>query len=380
MRWSVTLMLTLGCSNATPEAVQMGKIDGATSPGDAQPLNATAATKSTPAVAAPAKIAIPDLAGCLKASYKVQVRLDGKDGPFGLLNLLHLDACNGNVDISLNPSLQVLDAGDISKFLVIGAAAPIDCPSINSHFAIAKVLSGLFSGGTPGAGLPIKKEGDILALTLLNGVAFNPARPLFPSLLAGKKQALSVLQATAASKATLDGKDYSGSFSLRMVEFGTPYKPPGMNVTFPNSMYFVDSAQGFAGLDPLKGLLFDELGFRISLDPISITQIIVKGQADRLIPVIASVPDEALDGILKFVSPLIKGVVASKGLDNQLVMGVAKDIAVTITIDLIAQEGTDKPNTSADRGESYGPATPAAKPTATQTTTPAATSPSTVGL
>ena len=245
----------------------------------------------------------------------------------------------------------------------------------------------MFAGGTPGAGLPIKKEGDILELTLLNGVAFKPGRPLFPSLLAGKKEALSVLQATTASTATLDGKAYAGSFSLKMMEFSTPYKPPGMNVTFPNSMYFVDSAQGFAGLDPLKGLLFDELGFRISLDPISITQIIVKGQADRLIPVIASVPDEALDGILKFVSPLIKGVVASKGLDNQIVMGVAKDIAVTITIDLIAQEGTDKADTSADRGEKFGPATPSpAAPPATDSTTtapPAATSttpPPTVGL
>ena len=357
-------MLTFGCSSATPESGHLGKISGSTLPDNGPALNANTAAK--PAVpAAPGASVGPDLAGFLKASYKVQVHLDGKDGPLGLLNLLHLDACNGNIDVSLNPSLQAIDAGDFSKVLVIGAAAPIDCPIINSHLAIGKVLSGLFAAGSSGSGLPIKKDGDILALTALNGVAFTPGRPFFPSLLAGKKEALSVLQSTVTSNATLDSKDYSGTFSIKMMEFAKPYKPPGMNVTFPNSMYFVDSAQGFAGLDPLKALLFDELGFRMSLDPIAITQIMIKGQADRLLPVIATVPDEAFDGILKLTAPLIKGVVASNGLDNQVVMGVAKDITVIITIDLIAQEGADKASTGADRGETYGTATPAVSSTAT---------------
>ncbi len=376
MFWSVTSIVTFGCSNSNHDAAHIGKVDGATSPASGPAANADAAAKPVDA-APPAKIAVPDLAGFLKASYKVQVHLDGKDGPLGLLNLLHLDACDGKIDVSLNPSLQAIDAGDFSKLLVIGAAVPIDCSIINSHIDITKVLSGLFAAGTPGSGLPIKKNGDILALTALSGVTFNPGRPFFPSLLAGKKEALSVLQSTVTSNATLDSKDYSGTFSIKMMEFAKPYKPPGMNVTFPNSMYFVDSAQGFAGLDPLKALLFDELGFRMSLDPIAITQIMIKGQADRLLPVIATVPDEALDGILKLTSPLIKGVVASNGLDNQIVMGVAKDITVIITIDLIAQEGTGKADTAANRGETYGTPTPATAPTPATPAT--ATTPPTVG-
>ena len=91
----------------------------------------------------------------------------------------------------------------------------------------------------------------------------------------------------------------------------------------------------------------------MSLAPLAITEIGVKGMADKLIPIIASVPEQALSGLLKFISPFIKGAVTSKGLDNTILIGITKDIAVTITVSLVSQEGLEEAG-QADRGETFG--------------------------
>ena len=81
---------------------------------------------------------MPDLSGALKASFKVTVRLDGSGGFLGLANLIHLEACNGTVDLAVNPSTEALNTGDISKLLVIGASQPINCPVIQSTVDISQ--------------------------------------------------------------------------------------------------------------------------------------------------------------------------------------------------------------------------------------------------
>jgi hypothetical protein len=249
--------------------------------------------------------------------------------------------------------MQALETGDISQLLVISSAQPIDCPVIGSKIDIAKVLGGLFSTPTGAKGLPIAKDGDVLALKSLLGVSYEPARPLFPSLLSSKKEDLAKLSVTRQVTATSDKGAHTGTCSITMNSYDTAYQPPGMAFTFPKTMHFTNRMSGFDGLDPLKGLLFEELGFRLSIGPIALAQIAVGGQADKLLPIVATVPEQALEGLLKTALPLVKGVVDSNGLDNQLVMGIAKDITVSITIDLKEQEGLDKVNTDADKGETF---------------------------
>ena len=354
MTGSLALLLTVSCSTAATES---GQHAGAAASNGAQPALDAPATDALPKApeAAPAKVVVPDLNGLLKASYRIVVRLDGKDGPLGLLNLLHADVCDGTLDLSLNPSLEALESGNISKMLVLGAAKPIYCQVIDSNVDFTKLLGPLFSvGANSGSpGLPVLKDGDVLGVTSLLGVTYVPPRPFFPSLLASKKESLTTLNRSIDSKATLDGKEYTGHFALTMQEFDTPYQPPGMKIAFPKSMRFVHKTSGFVGLDPLKGLLFDELAFRMSLAPLAITEIGVKGMADKLIPIIASVPEQALSGLLKFISPFIKGAVTSKGLDNTILIGITKDIAVTITVSLVSQEGLNEAG-QADRGETFG--------------------------
>ena len=141
-----------------------------------------------------------------------------------------------------------------------------------------------------------------------------------------------------------------------MKEYDTPYQPPGMSFNFPKSMHFSTTASGFDGLDPLKGLIFDQLNFRLSVAPIAITQIEVKGRADKLISVISSVPDEALSGLLKTIAPIVKNTVNSKGIDNQILIGLTKDVTATITIDLTNQDGLDRVNQGGGRGKTFSAA------------------------
>ena len=345
----------VSCSSQNPEGVQKGKLGGAS-------LSARGAIDSPSDIGAAEKsgesgeLVVPDLSGALKASFKVTVRLDGAGGFLGLANLIHLEACQGAVNLAVNPSAEALKTGDISKLLVLGASQPINCQVIQSTIDISKILGGFFSAKPTGEGLPIKKVGDVLALTSLLGVSYEPARPLFPSLLAGKKEKLAQLSTSAVTTATLDGKAYQGTFGLEMKEYDTPYQPPGMSFNFPKSMHFLTTASGFEGLDPLKGLIFDQLNFRVSVAPIAITQIEVKGRADKLISVISSVPDEALSGLLKAITPFVKNTLNSNGLDNKILMGVSKDITATITIDLTNQEGLDQVSQIDGRGETFSAA------------------------
>jgi len=341
-----------GCSN---QEEQVGEVRKRPAGGNSQGATSLDARKPEEAPQAP-KIAIPDLKGLLKAKYAVTVHLKGKDGPLGLLGLLDMSPCSGEIQVDVNPSMQALETGDISQLLVISSAKPIDCPVIQSKIDIAKVLGGLFSTPSNSKGLPITKDGDVLALKALLGVNYEPARPLFPSLLSGKKEDLAKLSVTRQVTATSDKGSYTGTCSLTMNSFDTSYTPPGMTFTFPKTMQFTNRMTGFNGLDPLKGLLFEELGFRLSVAPIALSQITVGGQADKLLPVVATVPEEALDGILKASLPLIKGVVSSNGIDNQLVMSIAKDIRVSITINLKEQEGLDRVTTDSDKGETFSSA------------------------
>jgi len=338
-----------GCSNQEEQVGITKKRSGGVDPQGAASLDA----RKAPEVQETPKLAIPDLKGLLKAKYAVNVHLKGRNGPLGLLNLLDLKPCSGEIQIDVNPSMQALETGDISQLLVISAANPIDCPVIQSKIDIAKVLGGLFASPTNQKGLPIAKDGDVLALKSLLGVTYEPARPLFPSLLAGKKEDLAKLSVTRQVTATSEKGTHSGTCSLTMENFDAAYTPPGMSFTFPKTMQFTNRMSGFTGLDPLKGLLFEQLGFRLSVAPIALAQITVGGQADKLLPIVATVPEQALDGILKSALPLLKGVVASDGIDNQLVMSIAKDITVTITIDLKEQEGLDRVNTTPDKGETF---------------------------
>lgn len=346
-----TISVVTSCSNQEEHVGISNKRGAAKNPKD---VSTSLDSDSTPREAAQApKIAIPDLKGLLKAKYAVGVRLKGRNGPFGLLNLLDLAPCSGEIQIDVNPSMQALETGDISQLLVISSAKPIDCPVIGSSIDIAKVLGGLFSTPTGSKGLPITKDGDVLALKSLLGVSYEPARPLFPSLLSSKKEDLAKLAVTKQVTATDDKGAHSGTCSLTMNSYDAAYQSPGMAFTFPKTMYFTNRMTGFDGLDPLKGLLFEELSFRLSVGPIALAQIGVGGQADKLLPIVATVPEQALNGLLKNVLPLVKGVVNSKGIDNQLVMSIAKDITVSITIDLKEQEGLDKVNADNDKGETF---------------------------
>ena len=354
--------LVASCSSQSPEGVKNGKLGGTSLPARGA-LNSPSEIDKDDNSGEPGELAVPDLSGALKASFKVTVRLDGSGGFLGLANLIHLEACNGPLDLAVNPSAEALKTGDISKLLVIGASQPINCPAIQSSIDISKLLGGFFAAKPTGEGLPIKKVGDVLALTSLLGVSYEPARPLFPSLLAGKKENLAQLSTSSATTATFDGRSYQGTFGLEMKEYDTPYQPPGMSFTFPKSMYFSTTASGFEGLDPLKGLIFDQLNFRLSIAPIAITQIEVKGRADKLISIITSVPDEALSGLLKTIAPIVKNTVNSKGIDNQILMGLSKDITATITISLTNQEGLGQVSQDGGRGETFSAA--AAGPQAT---------------
>ena len=365
MNFQVILGLTLSallasCSHQNPDGIKNGKLGGSTLP--ARGALTPQANDADPAGKAggPGELATPDLSGALKASFKVTVRLDGSGGFLGTANLIHLEACSGPLELAVNPSTEALKTGDISKLLAIGASQPINCPIIQSSIEITKLLGGFFGAKPNGEGLPIKKAGDVLAITSLLGVSYEPARPLFPSLLAGKKENLAQLNTSAATTATLDGKAYQGTFGLEMKEFDKPYQPPGMSFNFPKSMYFSTRSSGFEGLDLLKGLTFDQLNFRLSVAPIAITQIEVKGRADKLISVIASVPEEALSGLLKTIAPIVKNTVNSTGVDNQILMGLTKDITATITIDLTNQEGLDKASDSTGRGETFSASAPQA--------------------
>jgi hypothetical protein len=136
-----------------------------------------------------------------------------------------------------------------------------------------------------------------------------------------------------------------------MDSYDQPYQPPQLNHNFPHAMHFIDTMTGFDGLNPLKGLIVDQLQFRLSVNPVSILQIVVVGRVDHLLPVVATVPDQALGGILGATVPIIKGVVGPDGHGSQTVTNIVQNLTLTISIDLSSQDGLDAPLSNDDTGE-----------------------------
>ena len=298
----------------------------------------------------PSLPSLPPGSKLLAASFHITVGVAGqKDNLYSIVNLPKI--CEGDINLAIKGDATAL-SGDISKLLALTANSPINCGDLIGTLDVTKLLGLFLAGGATatGAGLPIQKVGNTLALKSFAGVTYNPPRPLFPALLNSSKEQLTQLNVSQPSQMTIGTSNYSGTFGLSMEAYDAPYTPPGMKFNFPHSMHFIISSSGFDGADPVKGLIFDRLEVRLSTAPVAITQLLINGRADKLLPAVSKVPEEALTGLLKLVIPILKGSVTSTGIDHDVVFGVSTNLYPTISIDLTNQEGLSSYTTSDSLG------------------------------
>ena len=278
---------------------------------------------------------------------------------------LGISICNGTVEMSINASI----GSQTTSSLLSLPVATVKCP-ILGELNVAALLGALSKPAPPDV---LSVKDGVMRLKSLGNTNFDPPHMLMPSFIAENRSKLASLNLTQNESVNANGLSGSGTSSLQTLEILPSVSVPGVDMEFKDVIHFQvkNSFQTPETFDKASSMLFDNVEFKISLNPISVIAIRFDGKAADLL-VAAEENKSALSSRYQKSIELVQKLQNSKlfgGLTNLITgkLNIRMDLALT------AQDGLDK-SASSDIGESIGGATPAAGASAPQTTS-TATSP-----
>lgn len=286
--------------------------------------------------------------GATDTTPTTPVDLIGKDASFldatydiAVTSLFGISVCKGDINLKFNAAMG---EGNTAEMFEI-PKGDIDC-GLAGKINLAEVL-GAF-GKQEQVKDPVVVKNNLINLKQLGGGTYHPPRPLLPSFIATKKEALAALNYTETTTLTSlkDGKKASGTVNVRTIGVDQSYKPVRMQRQFNKVLHFEVINKGFQDTDKFSNMLFDRMEFKISLDPIAVVYIEFKGKISDALKAAKENPGAAGGA---------GGAGAAGGIgglaDGPLIGALTKVIDVTIKLDLVKMKGLKDINSMAEEGD-----------------------------
>jgi hypothetical protein len=254
--------------------------------------------------------------------------------------------CIGHIKLKINVSL---DQKNSAQLLEIPEGS-FTCGALGSLniLMLLKALSGN-AGGQLQESLTVAN--NVIGLKKLGDASYSPARPMFPSFLAGKSADLTKLDVTqSAITMTTPAGTSTGSFRIKMNSFDQTVAAPGTDgKELRRVMDFTLSSTGFENVDRITSFIFKSANFRMNLYPVALLSLQLSTTAEELADT-GSKNSGSVDGLLKTATDIFQKD------PTGLLRPIAREIPVKIAINLVRQDKLDEliANSDKNNAESLG--------------------------
>ena len=254
--------------------------------------------------------------------------------------------CIGHIKLKINISL---DQKNSAQLLEIPEGS-FTCGALGS-LDILMLLKALSSNGAGQLQESLTIANNVIGLKKLGDASYSPARPMFPSFLAGKSSDLTKLDVTqSAVTMTTPAGTSVGSFRLKMNSFDQTVSAPGTDgKELKRVMDFTVSSTGFEKVDRVTSFIFKSATFKMNLYPVALLSLQLSTTAEELADT-GSKNSGSVDGLLKTATEIFQKD------PTGLLRPVAREIPVKITINLLRQEKLDEliANSEKNNAEALG--------------------------
>jgi hypothetical protein len=188
----------------------------------------------------------------------------------------NLNLCSGNITLKLNAAILQSNSTKLFEF----PAASLNCALIGKLD-----LTALLAGFSTSANPEMEVIDDVIHVKRLGKGSYDPSRPFIPSFIAASRSKLDSLNYSRDITLNDEEKKVSDKGTVTIASRGYPvsYKPPKMKREFNKVMDFDVRITGFNGkIDKPMHMIFDFIRFRMSLDPIAILSLDMRGSLKSL--------------------------------------------------------------------------------------------------
>ena len=158
------------------------------------------------------------------------------------------------------------------------------------EFSLSELLGGIttVSSGSSGSDKPsrplVEHDGDMLYLSRLSKADFTPARPFLLGPVITNTQKYKNYRNETETIATVNGKAYEGKFIVDVNAVDVPYQSPANpQMRFANTINWETRAEGFDGMNKVRGLAFSRFGWIWSTSPIMIPRMYFEVKASDIL-------------------------------------------------------------------------------------------------
>lgn len=187
-----------------------------------------------------------------------------------------LSLCSGNVNLKINSGIIQANSTKIFEF----PEASMNCALIGKLD-----LTALLAGFSTAANPEMEVIDDVIHVKRLGKGWYDPSRPFIPSFIAASRSKLNSLNYSRDIIVNDEEKKISdkGTVVIRSLGYPLAFKPPRMQREFKKVLDFEVRMTGFNGqIDKPMHMIFDFIRFRMSLDPIAILSIEMRGSLKAL--------------------------------------------------------------------------------------------------
>lgn len=266
---------------------------------------------------------------------------------------LGLNLCSGEITLKVNASIIQANSTKIFEF----PQASLNC-AIIGKLDLTALLAGFSTAANP----EMEVIDDVIHIKKLGKGWYDPSRPFLPSFIAASRTKLATLDYSRDITVNDEEKKISSQGTVNIKSFGYPleFKPPRMQRPFKKVLDFQVRMTGFNGqIDKPMHMIFDFLRFRMSLDPIAILTIDMRGSLKALAdtgrnnPALRNTPIGQLLGIIP--DPNAANATALGRLVGGMANLFMQIIQVDLKMNLISQDGLkDSPEAAEEDDEIFG--------------------------
>ncbi len=245
-----------------------------------------------------------------------------------------LEVCKGDLQLNLNVNFGTNQDIKMLDF----PEGVIDCGEIGT--LDPKAMLGSTNAGT---NTKMTVENGLIYVSAIGNGEYDPRRPMFPAFLSEAKDVLKDLYHKESVKMTdkVDKKEASGDITVEMVNFDVPYTVEKLKVTFPHTLRFAVTINGFDGVKKMSNMLFKKMEFVFSIDPIALLHIHFEGTAADAIGSADAM--KAKSQTTKDLINTVQNTSKNDDLIGNLTRGALNAVDVAIDLDLQSMTGLDLP-------------------------------------